>query len=249
MDTRHQTSITMKQVRIYNKKIYPFPSFNNLLEYSMNQKKALIAINAEKIMNSDLNLAGFINSNIGYADGAGAVLALKKLGFKNCIKIPGVDLWLYIVSKKYLTHSFYFIGGTQDVIDKVVQRVSKQFKGINIKGATNGYFDKEKEEDIISDILRKKPDFVFVAMGTPTQEMFIKKAQQGHQANYLGLGGSFDVYSGNKKRAPRWMVKNNLEFFYRLIKEPKRLIRQGVILKFLFLLYTKKEFISENGGN
>ena len=236
----------MKQVRIYNKKIYPFPSFNNLLEYSINQKKALIAINAEKIMNSDLNLAGFINSNIGYADGAGAVLEKKKLGFKNCIKIPGVDLWLYIISKKYLTHSFYFIGGTQDVIDKVVQRVSKQFKGINIKGATNGYFDKEKEEDIISDILRKKPDFVFVAIGSPKQEMFIKKAQKHHSANYLGLGGSFDVYSGSVKRAPSWMVNNNLEFLYRLIKQPKRFNRQLIYLKFIFLLYTQKKFVGKN---
>ena len=106
--------------------------------------------------------------------------------------------------------------------------------------------DKEKEEDIISDILRKKPDFVFVAIGSPKQEMFIKKAQKHHSANYLGLGGSFDVYSGSVKRAPSWMVNNNLEFLYRLIKQPKRFNRQLIYLKFIFLLYTQKEFVGKN---
>ena len=97
MGTQHQMSITMKQVRIYNKKIYPFASTNDLLKYADTQKKALIAINAEKVMNPDLKLAEFINSNIGYADGAGAVLALKKLGLSKSVKIAGVDLWLYII--------------------------------------------------------------------------------------------------------------------------------------------------------
>tara|TARA_X000000950_G_scaffold216039_1_gene260005 strand:- start:1003 stop:1713 length:711 start_codon:yes stop_codon:yes gene_type:complete len=235
----------MKQVRIYNKKIYPFASTNDLLKYADTQKKALIAINAEKVMNPDLKLAEFINSNIGYADGAGAVLALKKLGLSKSVKIAGVDLWLYIISKKHLTQSFYFIGGTQDVIDKVIDRVSKKFKEIKIKGVSNGYFNEDKEEEIISDIRRKKPDYVFVAIGSPKQEMFIKKAQKHHSAIYLGLGGSFDVYSESVKRAPSWMVNNNLEFLYRLIKQPRRVFRQVILLKFILLLYTKKDFVSE----
>ena len=89
---------------------------------------------------------------------------------------------------------------------------------------------------MIEDIATKKPDVVFVAMGSPKQELLMEEMSKRCPAIYQGLGGSFDVYTGNVKRAPKWWVDHNLEWAYRLIKEPVRIKRQIHLIKFLFLV-------------
>lgn len=85
-------------------------------------------------------------------------------------------------------------------------------------GYRNGYLKEENaEEKLIEDIARKKPDVVFVAMGSPKQELLMERIQKCHPAIFQGLGGSFDVYTGHVQRAPKWWVNHNLEFAYRLI--------------------------------
>ena len=71
-------------------------------------------------------------------------------------------------------------------------------------------------------------------MGSPKQELLMQEMQQHHPAIYQGLGGSFDVYVGNVERAPRWWVKNNLEWAYRLVKQPTRIKRQIHLVRFFF---------------
>ena len=93
----------------------------------------------------------------------------------------------------------------------------------------NDYYDvrlKEERLALIDDIANRKPDVVFVAMGAPKQELLMEEMSQKHQAIYQGLGGSFDVYTGGVERAPEWWVKHNLEWAYRLIKQPLRIKRQ-----------------------
>ena len=85
----------------------------------------------------------------------------------------------------------------------------------------------------IEDIVAKKPDVVFVAMGSPKQELLMEEISKRHPAIYQGLGGSFDVYTGNVKRAPEWWVNHNLEWAYRLIKEPTRIKRQIHLVRFM----------------
>ena len=94
--------------------------------------------------------------------------------------------------------------------------------------------------NLIKDLFRKKPDVVFVAMGSPKQELLMEEMQQKHAALYQGLGGSFDVYTGNVDRAPKWWVKNNLEWAYRLVKQPSRIKRQIHLVRFLYLLKMNK---------
>ena len=91
------------------------------------------------------------------------------------------------------------------------------------------------------DIVAKKPDVVFVAMGSPKQEYLMQEIQKRHNAIFQGLGGSFDVYTGNVKRAPKWWVDHNLEFAYRLLKEPKRIKRQIHLFKFAWWLIINKK--------
>lgn len=223
-------------------KVHPFKSFDELLEYVNGRKGILVAINAEKILHATDQTRSIINRNIGYCDGIGAVMALKKRGYKDVAKIPGCELWLKIIGSLYKEgKTFYLVGGKQEVIDQTVAKLKEEFKGINIVAYRNGYIKTDEERAaLIADVAEKKPDVVFVAMGSPKQELLMEEMSQQHAAIYQGLGGSFDVYTGNVKRAPKWWVDHNLEFAYRLIKQPSRIKRQIHLLRFLFLVQMGK---------
>ena len=119
--------------------------------------------------------------------------------------------------------------------------MKNEFKGIKILNYRNGYVKTEQEKnDLIQDIKTLKPDVVFVAMGSPKQELLMEEMQKQHLATYQGLGGSFDVYTGNVKRAPKIWIKSNLEWAYRLINEPKRIKRQIVYIPFMIKLLFNK---------
>ncbi len=231
----------IKTTSINNINIFSFPSRNALLSFIKHRKRILIAINAEKILNANEQTRKIINKNIGYPDGIGAVWALKKRGLKNSIKIPGCELWLDITGHFYKTHKFYMVGGKEEIIQQTVHRLKTDFPGINIVGFRNGYIQSDDEKvQLIEDIVRREPDIVFVAMGSPKQELLMQEMQQKHQAIYQGLGGSFDVYVGNVIRAPNWWVKNNLEWAYRLVKQPTRIKRQIHLIKFAIYLLTNR---------
>jgi UDP-N-acetyl-D-mannosaminouronate:lipid I N-acetyl-D-mannosaminouronosyltransferase len=222
-------------------KIYAPESRAELMQYAMDNNKTMVAINAEKILHANKEIRDFINRNIGYPDGIGAVWALKKKGIKSAVKIPGVELWLDLINSYYKTKSFYLIGGKQEVIEATVSKLKSEFKGITISNFRNGYIKTEVEElALIEDIIKHKPDIVFVGMGSPKQERLMEEVQKKHQAVYQGLGGSFDVYVGYVKRAPKWWIKNYLEWAYRLIKQPIRGRRQIHLVRFLINLFLKR---------
>lgn len=218
--------------------IHPFQSFNDLLEYVSGKKGILVAINAEKILHATDQTRNIINRNIGYCDGIGAVMALKKHGYKDVAKIPGCELWLKIIASTYKEgKTFYLVGSKQEVIEATVAKLKEEFPGINIVNYRNGYINSDEEkQSLLDDIATKKPDVVFVAMGSPKQELLMEEMSERHPAIYQGLGGSFDVYTGRVERAPKWWVDHNLEFAYRLIKQPSRIKRQIHLVKFLILL-------------
>lgn len=226
------------RVELNGVKVHPFTSREELLDYVSQKKGILVAINAEKIMHATPQTRSIINRNIGYCDGYGAVMALKKKGYDNAVKIPGCELWLSIVHTMHQNgKSFYLVGGKQEVIEQTVEKLRIEYPGINIANFRNGYIktDEEKQE-LIDDIVEKKPDVVFVAMGSPKQELLMEEMARLHPAIYQGLGGSFDVYTGNVKRAPQWWVDHNLEFAYRLIKQPSRIKRQIHLNKYWIMV-------------
>ncbi|RZT96486.1 UDP-N-acetyl-D-mannosaminouronate:lipid I N-acetyl-D-mannosaminouronosyltransferase [Ancylomarina subtilis] len=221
--------------------VYPFVNSDDLLHNFEAKGGILVAVNAEKILHATDQTRDIINRNIGYSDGIGAVWALKSKGYKDVIKLPGCELWLKIISKFYKEKTFYFVGGKQEIIDATIFKLKSEFEGINILNYRNGYIKSTEEKDLlIKDIIEKQPDVVFVAMGSPKQELLMEEMMKSHSAIYQGLGGSFDVYTGNVKRAPQWWVCNNLEWAYRLIKQPSRIKRQIYLINFLFLLLLKK---------
>ncbi len=216
-------------------------SREELMQYAFDHHKIMVAVNAEKILHATDDSRALINRNLGYPDGIGAVWALHKKGLDNVVKIPGCELWLDVVQNYYNTKSFYLVGGKQDIIEATVAQLTSEFKGIQICNYRNGYIKSEAEElALIADIKEHQPDVVFVAMGSPKQELLMERIQKEHKAVYQGLGGSFDVYTGNVKRAPDWWVKHNMEWTYRLLSQPSRIKRQKHLVRFFVNLHLNR---------
>ncbi len=222
--------------------VYPFRSADEIIDFADRRKGILVAINAEKVMFATDDTRRIINNNIGYCDGSGPVLALRQKGFKDVCKVAGCDLWLNIVDRFHSVKSFYIVGASEDVNACVVEKLRTEYPGIRIAGRRNGFFSDDKErEALISDIAETKPDVVFVAMGSPRQELFMAEMQMKHpNAIYQGLGGSFDVYVGRHKRAGKWWSDHHLESLFQIIHEPKRIKRKIKYWRFAWWLVARK---------
>ncbi len=226
----------MKGVEILGINIYPYSNFDDLINDAVLQKKMLLSVNAEILLKSDDELKKIYNDNIGYADGIGAVMALNKKGVK-AVKLPGCELWLKIIEKYADSNkTFYILGSTDSVINKTVAKLKERYPNLKILGYRNGYLNNSDIEKLESDIEIFKPDFILIAMGMPKQEKLMARLYKKHKAVYLGLGGSFDVFTGNVKRAPKWWVDHKVEFAYRLLKQPSRIKRQLPLIKFFLIV-------------
>jgi UDP-N-acetyl-D-mannosaminouronate:lipid I N-acetyl-D-mannosaminouronosyltransferase len=227
----------MESKLINGVKVYAPPSRQALIDYAFACSSLLVAVNAEKILHATEQTRNIINRNVGYPDGLGAIMSLRKKGLRDVVKIPGCELWLDIIRAHYQDKRFYFVGGKEEVILQVVTMLKSEFPGIQIVSFRNGYLNTDAEKRaLIDDIAEKKPDVVFVAMGSPKQELLMEEMQKVHPAVYQGLGGSFDVYTGRVERAPTWWVEHHLEWLYRLLREPTRIKRQVHLVRFLALL-------------
>lgn len=231
----------MNKINLRGVEIIPFTSREQIAEYVNEHPGILVAINAEKILHATEETRDIINRNIGYCDGAGPMLALRSLGYPNVVKVAGCELWLSLIRYFYKEKTFYLVGAMPQVIEDTVKKLQSEFPGIRIVGYRDGYIKTEDEKEaLIADIETKKPDVVFVAMGSPKQELLMEKISQRHKAIYQGLGGSFDVYTGHVKRAPKWWIDHNVEWLYRLLSQPQRIKRQLHLVKFAWWIVTKK---------
>lgn len=129
----------------------------------------------------------------------------------------------------------YLLGGSKGVAERAADFLYKQFPYLWIAGMRDGYFRERDEEAIINDISRSRAKVVLVAMGMPKQELWIEKnLHRLPPGVYMGVGGSFDVWAGDLKRAPLWMQESGLEWLYRLIQEPWRASRILQLPRFAF---------------
>lgn len=215
-----------------------------LIENIENQKKSfLVAINPEKIMKAqdDEELRQLLNrADYQIPDGIGVILAskLKKGNIQS--RVTGIDMMLTLcdVAAKNGKKIFMY-GGKPGVADQAKVELEKRFPGIKIVGTLNGY---EKDEQVIIESINEhKPDIIFVALGSPTQEYWIvNHMEKVTPMVFQGVGGSYDVISGNLKRAPEAFQKLGLEWFYRLLKEPWRWKRQLILPQFLVRVIKNK---------
>lgn len=210
----------LKKVRI-DKIISPFD-----LEDAarlVNSKPGLyLSVNLQSVTDGSLmELLSFENV-IGYVDGVGAQFYLRKYGVK-FNKIPGCELWLKLLEQRSdKICSIAIIGASSNVNEKTVMLLKEQFPMHSIDYYVDGY--SFEEEKLLSKIASHNFDYIFISLGQPKQEYLgIKIAKVNPNAVILGLGGSFDVYCGSVKRAPKFMIYMNLEWLYRIASQPKRI--------------------------
>ncbi len=190
---------------------------------------------------SDSELKEIINSaDLRLPDGISMVVVSRILGTPLKERVTGIDLMLKIVElcgrhgKK-----IFLLGGEAGVAEEAAGELAKKFPGINVVGTHNGYFSQDIE--VIQKIKDTRPDILFVGLGAGRQEKWLKRhlGELGIGIG-MGIGGSLDVISGRKKRAPVWIQRMYIEWLYRLFTEPDRWKRQLALPKFLYLTLVKK---------
>lgn len=172
-------------------------------------------------------------------DGAGVLLASRLLGAALPERVSGVDLVEQISALAARTgYLVYLFGAAEGVADAAAQALKSRHPGLTVVGTRNGYFTASEEAQIVREIHDAHPDVLFVALGIPKQERFIREhfAALGVPV-MIGIGGSFDVISGKLQRAPRWMQRLGLEWLYRLIQEPSRLPRLAALPRFIVAVW------------
>lgn len=194
-----------------------------------NEKKFVITANPETLTmaENDKEISKMLldKNNSIVPDGIAIVKACKMLDIDVTERIAGVDIAEYLIKEaNNQKKSIYLFGAKPEVIELFVSKIKNEYPNINILGYSDGYVkDRDK---IFEEIIKLKPDVCLVALGIPHQEKLIYKyLNKFDKGIFVGVGGSFDVLSGSKKRAPKIFIKLNLEWFYRIICEPKRIKR------------------------
>ena len=223
-------------------------NFNEALEYINSKKGLVVTLNPEMIQfaKQDKNFADIINNaQLVIPDGIGVEMGLKILGH-DVKRIAGIDFAKKLV-ELFAQNSapIAFIGAKKEIIDKAVLNIQNEIPSINIVFAKDGYF--KDEETVLHDLVKSGATLVLVALGSPKQEFFMKKAQKLiPQSVMIGVGGSFDVWSGEVCRAPVIYQKLGLEWLYRTIKEPKRFKRIFPTLPLFIINVLREKFFGES---
>lgn len=219
-------------------------NFKDALEYAFTHSGQVVTINPEMIQYAQNNpeFADIIsNAELVIPDGVGVECGLKLLGH-NVKRIPGVDFGKSLIVKfSNEGKSVAMVGAKLEIIELAAKNLKNEIPNLNLIYQKDGYF--ENNEVVYSELEQLSPDLVLVALGSPKQEFFINGLKTRlPKALMIGLGGSFDVWSGNVTRAPKFIQKIGLEWFYRTFKEPKRIKRIFPTLPLFVLKVCKERF-------
>jgi UDP-N-acetyl-D-mannosaminouronate:lipid I N-acetyl-D-mannosaminouronosyltransferase len=182
-----------------------------------------------------------MSATIRYPDGIGVVKTLIRKSKRKVSRIPGCELWETVMKRSgEFGIPVYLVGASKDVITATSEQLTKQYN-VNVCGFQDGYFKQEEENEVIDVIAKLQPKVVTVALGSPRQEIFIQKCiAVCPDTFFMGVGGTYDVYTNNVKRAPLIFRQLNLEWFYRLMSQPSRIFRQTNLLKYFYLDLIRK---------
>lgn len=179
------------------------------------------------------------NNTLIIPDGIGTKIAsnFNKTPIKE--KIAGIEVMEDIVNRCATEgKSIFLLGATDESLLGCKRALENKYPNLNVSGYANGYFDFNNPKIVLDKIKKANPYAIFVAMGCPKQESFIMSNMNTLPCKiYMGVGGSFDVIGGIKKRAPKVMINLGLEWLYRVYKEPFRIKRLYVIPRFLYKAY------------
>ncbi|MDM7861979.1 WecB/TagA/CpsF family glycosyltransferase [Alteromonas sp. ASW11-36] len=219
-----------------------------ILQLEAESTFSAVALNPEKVImylreNEIRNL--LLSFSAAYPDGIGVSKLLSNASPKKVSRVPGYDLWETLMRLSAChDKSVYLIGARPEVLDKTRSKLIEDFS-VEICGSVDGF--NIDMGVLIEDLLLKKPDLICVAMGSPRQEKLIQTLiEQGVTGYFMGVGGSFDVFSGTVKRAPALWQKAGLEWAYRLLSQPSRIFRQVNLVKYLYYVLIGRIKVSLN---
>ncbi|MGG4178497.1 WecB/TagA/CpsF family glycosyltransferase [Virgibacillus pantothenticus] len=221
-------------------------SFVDLLDQRIQrgEKTFVITANPEVVMKArkDTQFMQHVQrATYVVADGIGVVKAASLLKQPLPERVTGFDTMIHlleIANKKH--YRIFLLGAQNDTLQKTVKKIEQQYPNIKIVGAQDGYFNWESNE-VADSIAKLQPDITFVALGCPRQENWIaNNLSKFNQGVFIGVGGSFDGIAGTVKRAPVIFQKLNLEWFYRLLKQPSRWKRMLALPEFAILIMKQK---------
>lgn len=233
---------------------------NLTMEESLNEIEKIIdnkiptqhvVINASKVvlMNKDEKIRNIIKKcTMINADGQSIVWASKFLKKTLPERVAGIDLMENLIKlSAEKGYSIYFFGATEEVVTKVVEIYRNKYINLKIAGYRNGYFEDSDMPNIINDMKNSKADIMFVAFSSPKKEYWLADYMKDVEIPFcMGVGGSFDVIAGKTKRAPVFMQKLGLEWFYRFLQEPRRMWKRYLIGNLTFIKLTIKEKTKNN---
>ena len=207
-----------------------------------------VVVNVNKIVNAscDPNLRKIINQcDLVNVDGMPIIWASKLMGKSLKERVTGIDLFFHlIVLSEIKSWRVYFLGAREQIVQRVVDVLKTKYPRLDVAGFHNGYWNPEKERSVVEGIKKSRPHLLFVAISSPRKEEFLAKYKNEMAVPFsMGVGGTFDVVAGVTKRAPLWMQKNGLEWFYRFLQEPKRMFKRYFIDGMYFFWLLAKEIV------
>ena len=189
----------------------------------------------------DVQLREMLNgADLMLPDGAGVVLGARILGTPLKQKVAGVEFAEGLLGVLEQTGKrLYLLGGKPGIAELAAEKMRQKHPGLQICGMADGYF--KDEAPVVEAVNAARPDVLFVCLGAPKQEYFMQRHQSDLNVRLMiGLGGSLDSFAGTVRRAPKWMIRLQLEWLYRLIKQPSRFVRMLALPKFVLAALKKR---------
>ena len=221
----------------------------NIIEDNINGKRLpmqVTGVNSETIIRSqdDKFLQAAINaSHIVNIDGISVLLGLRILGYSVKERATCPDIFDILLDRANTKgYKIFFLGAQEEIIKEMIRKLHMKYTNLNIVGFQNGYFNFENEFEVAKMIKSSNADMLLIGISSPKKELFIKNHIKFMNVPLcFGVGGVFDIKAGLFKRAPYWMQKNGMEWFYRLIKEPRRMWRRYLVGNTKFIWAVVKE--------
>lgn len=216
----------------------------------------LMGVNADKLlqMKDDSWMDGCVRGcEIINADGASMVMAAGRLGCSLPGRVAGIDLMHELCSlAERRGYPIFLLGAKPEVVSKTAEVLLSEFKALKIAGIHDGYFSDAEWEAIAEEVRASGAALVFVGITSPKKERLIEYFRDcGLSGAFVGVGGSFDVISGNIPRAPLWMQRMNLEWAFRMMQEPGRLFKRYFVgnTRFLRMLHNEQKKLKKKGSH
>ncbi len=212
-----------------------------------NRANSVIAVNPEKVMKASREpalLQQLQAASLLIPDGIGVVLGVRLLGLGKIERVPGAELMPRLCERAAQKgYKVFLFGGSPSVNELATAKLRVQYEGINVVGSRHGYLRDDEMPTLIAELNARSPDLLFVALGSPRQEMWMTKYLPMLNVKVCqGVGGTFDVMAGRVHRAPLIFRTMHLEWFYRLLAQPNRLLRQAALPLFAFHILKKRVF-------